>query len=113
MKLMASLLAATICASAAFAQADAGKPASPAEPAPPASGASAKPTGKEALAQCRDEAKTKGLRGPALKADVLECFAKIRPDLAAAGECRRQGKEQGLVDQELRAFVRECMKGKR
>ena len=79
---------------------------------PPAPGAAAAaPTGKEVRQQCRDAAIAKGLRGDARKTDVKDCFAKARPDLAAANQCREEGKAKGLADKELKAFVKQCKTG--
>lgn len=97
---------------------DAGWPAASGRPAPAGSGpatngtppapSAAAPTGKEARQQCRDAAIAKGLRGDARKTDVKDCFAKARPDLAAANQCREEGKAKGLADKELKAFVKQC-----
>jgi hypothetical protein len=89
-----------------FAQTAAPAPANP--PAAPA----AILGGQEVRAQCRAEAEAKGLKGPEKRAAVQDCFAKVRPDLAAAAACRKQGKDQGLADQKLRDFVKGCKAGK-
>ncbi len=86
-------------------------PAPATSPPQTTGGASAQPNGKEAHLQCRNEAIAKGLKGPARKADVQGCFAKARPDLAAAQQCREQAKAKGLADKELRAFVKQCKTG--
>jgi len=99
-----------IAASASLAQTP--EPA-PAEQAPPAA-APAKPShmkAKEVRAQCREEGAAQGLKGKDLKASVKECFAKARPDLAAAQVCREKGKDQGLSGPELKDFVKKCKKG--
>jgi len=85
----------------------------PATPTPAPSTAApapdAKPTGKEARAQCVADAKAQGLKGPARKAAVDDCFAKARPDLAAAQKCRKEGKDKSLADKELKAYVKQCV----
>jgi len=69
------------------------------------------PSGKEVRAQCQAQADAQGLKGPARKAAVQDCFAKARPDLAKRQQCRAQGKAQGLADQQLRQFVKQCAAG--
>lgn len=86
-------------------------PATP--PAAPAANApTARQTAKEVRAQCRADAASKGLKGAEKKAAVQDCFAKARPDLAAANACRKQGKDKGLADQALKDFVKSCKAGK-
>jgi hypothetical protein len=68
-------------------------------------------TAKELRQQCRSDDSAQGLKGPALKAAVQDCFARARPDLAAVQKCRADGKAQGLADADLKAFVRKCKKG--
>ncbi len=80
---------------------------SPTAPATPA----ATPSGKDVRAQCRSEAQAQGLKGPDRKAYVADCFAKARPDLAAAQKCRAEGKEKGLAGPDLRAYVKTCKAG--
>ena len=89
-------------------------PPPPANPPPPAMAPAppAKQTGKEVRQQCRADAEAKGLKGPEKRAAVEDCFAKARPDLAAANACRKQGKDKGLADQELKDFVKSCKAGK-
>ena len=48
----------------------------------------AKPSAKEARAKCNADAKAQGLKGDDRKTAVADCFAKARPDLAAADKCR-------------------------
>jgi hypothetical protein len=112
-----ALAAVTALNGAAFAQtAPQPTPAPPpARSSAPSAGAHSriapKPHAKEARAQCRADAASQGLRGAALKGYVKECFAKARPDLAAAAQCRAQGKAQGLSGDDLKAFARKCKKG--
>jgi psiF repeat len=73
--------------------------------------ADAKPTAKAARAQCQADAKAQGLKGDARKSAVEDCFAKARPDLAAADKCRKDGKDKNLAGKELKAFVKECVAG--
>jgi hypothetical protein len=74
--------------------------------APPAGG---KPAAKELVANCRNDAKAKGLTGGALKAAVDECVGAQRPKLAARLQCRQQGKSQGLAGDDLKAFIKTCV----
>ena len=55
------------------------------------------------------DAKAQGLKGPARKAAVDDCFAKARPDLAAAQKCRKEGKDKSHADKELKAYVKQCV----
>jgi len=66
---------------------------------------------KELRAHCREEGRAQGLKGQELKASIEACFAKARPDLAAARACRKQGKDQGLGGPDLKAFVKQCKRG--
>jgi len=111
-KLMASMLAVSFVATAAFAQ-TAPSPTPPPAQAPPAAppAAGGPQTGKDVRAQCKADAVTQGLRGAARKSFVQDCFVKARPDLAAAQNCRQQGKAQGLADNDLKVFVRKCKTG--
>jgi glucose/arabinose dehydrogenase len=109
---MKSLLVVTLALGLSLAAAQAQTPAP--EPTPAASPApvaapDAKLTGKEVREQCRAEAIAQGLKGPARKTAVDDCFAKARPDLAQAQKCRRDGKDQGLADKELRKYVKHCV----
>jgi hypothetical protein len=102
--LMIAALALGLCAVSASAQ-TAAPPPDATNAAPPAS---APATAKQVRAQCRADAQAQGLAGAARKAAVDDCFAKARPDLAAAQKCRQEGKAKGLADQELKAFVKQC-----
>jgi len=88
----------------------AGAPAAgaPAAASPATGSPNAKPTGKQARAQCQAQAKAQGLTGPARKQAVQDCFASARPDLAQAQKCRQQAKANGLQDTQLTAFMRQC-----
>ena len=59
-------------------------------------------------AQCRDDARTQGLKGEDRVASVDACYAKALPERAAALKCRRDGKAKGLAGTELRDFTRQC-----
>jgi hypothetical protein len=82
-------------------------PAAPAA-APAATATPAMQTGKEVRDACRTQAIQQGLKGPARRAAVQECFAKARPDLAKAQACRQEGQGKGLVGPDLKAFVKTC-----
>ena len=71
--------------------------------------ADAKPTAKEARAKCNADAKAQGLKGEPRKTAVADCFAKARPDLAAADKCRQEGKDQKLAGQKLKDYVKQCV----
>ncbi len=81
------------------------------QPSGAATAPAAQPTGKEVRAQCRADAIAQGLKGPARKAAVDDCFAKARPDLAKRQQCVKEGKAQGLADKPLHQFVRKCVTG--
>ena len=59
-------------------------------------------------AQCRDDARTQGLKGEDRVASVDACYAKALPERAAALKCRRDGKAKGLAGTELRDFTKQC-----
>ena len=62
----------------------------------------------EVRAQCRDDARTQGLKGEDRVASVDACYAKALPERAAALKCRRDGKAKGLAGTELRNFTKQC-----
>src|ERR1700691_1011754 len=64
----------------------------------------AKPSAKEARAKCNADAKAQGLKGDDRKTAVADCFAKARPDLAAADKCRQEGKDKKLAGKELKTY---------
>jgi len=116
---MKRLFIAAFVAGLALAPANAQNSTTPGAAPPPAAGApaaaspatgspNAKPTGKQARAQCQAQAKAQGLTGPARKQAVQDCFASARPDLAQAQKCRQQAKANGLQDTQLTAFMRQC-----
>ena len=98
--------------SGAVAVAQTTNPPAPA-PTPGASTAGpasdAKPTAKEARAKCNADAKAQGLKGDDRKTAVADCFAKARPDLAAADKCRQEGKDKKLAGKELKTYVKQCV----
>ncbi len=63
-------------------------------------------------ASCRDEAKSKGLTGPAKREAASTCVVRQRPDLAGREQCRSEGFGKGLRKEELHAFVKDCAKTK-
>ena len=65
----------------------------------------------EVRAQCRDEARTQGLKGEDRVASVDACYAKALPERAAALKCRRDGKAKGLAGTDLRDFTKQCRAG--
>lgn len=99
-----TLALAALCVAAA---AHAEKPAAPAAGAKPLA-AGARLTATEVRAQCRDEARSQGLKGPDRVASVDACYAKALPERAAALKCRRDGKAKGLAGADLRDFTRQC-----
>ena len=68
-----------------------------------------KASSKALIANCRSDAKAKGLRGDELKSAVDECVGAQKPKLAARLQCRQQGKAQGLAGDDLKAFVKTCV----
>ena len=124
---MKRLLIAAFVAGFAFASANAQTTTPEAAPPPaagaPAAGApaaaspatgspNAKPTGKQARAQCQAQAKAQGLTGPQRKQAVQDCFASARPDLAQAQKCRQQAKANGVQGTQLTAFMQAVQDGR-
>jgi hypothetical protein len=64
---------------------------------------------KELIANCRSDARAKGLTQDALESAVNDCVAAQRPRAAARLQCRQQGRAQGASGEELRDFVRNCL----
>jgi hypothetical protein len=110
-RLLIAGLALGLFGAVASAQTTAPAPTpSPAPAAPMAApAADAKPTAKAARAQCQADAKAQGLKGEPRKTAVADCFAKARPDLAAADKCRQEGKDQKLAGQKLKDYVKQCV----
>ncbi len=107
------LLAAFALAAPAFAQTAPAPAAAPGALSPGMAGAESTGGGVKALrASCRDEAKSKGLKGPAKREAVAACVVRQRPDLAGREQCRTEGFGKGLRKEELHAFVKDCAKTK-
>jgi hypothetical protein len=104
------VVACALYAGSAFAQTASPAPADTAPAAESAAPSSGKPKPKEVLAQCRDEAKTQGLKGDARKTAVEECFLKKRPDRAAWEKCRTDPGMKGKDKDERKALMKECLK---
>jgi hypothetical protein len=85
--------------------------------APPSTAAppSAVPMGgtssvEDLKAGCRTEAKSQGLKGPALQKAVINCVGAQQTKVAARMTCRQQGMKNGLKSgPELKQFVKTCM----
>lgn len=124
MKLSALAVLSTLClAGPAFAQAPAATPTPAASPAagaesPPAAAThdDGKVSAKVAREECRNSAKSEGLKGADRAKAVSDCFKKQRPDLAqkedARVACMGEAKTKGLDKDARRSFMKECMKGK-
>jgi hypothetical protein len=78
---------------------------------PPRGGAMAPASSNKAIvAGCRNDARAKGLRGPALQSAVYDCVGSQNPQLAARMRCREQGKAQGIAQGgAMKAFMRSCV----
>src|ERR1700689_4738854 len=111
-RLIVATLLLGLSSAAAVAQTT-NPPAPTPTPAPAASTAApasdAKPSAKEARAKCNADAKAQGLKGDDRKTAVADCFAKARPDLAAADKCRQEGKDKKLAGKELKTYVKQCV----
>jgi hypothetical protein len=111
-RLIVATLLLGLSSAAAVAQTT-NPPAPTPTPAPAASTAApasdAKPSAKEARAKCNADAKAQGLKGEDRKTAVADCFAKARPDLAAADKCRQEGKDKKLAGKELKTYVKQCV----
>jgi hypothetical protein len=106
------ILSSTLYAGSVFAQAAAPAPV-PATTPPPAAAPAADPMSmkpKEVRAQCRDQAIAQGLKGPARKAAIEDCFLKQRPDMADREKCRTDPAMKGKDKDERKALMKECMK---
>ena len=76
---------------------------------PPQTGATSSPL-KQLREQCRADAMSQGLKGPARTDAINACVIKARPDQAKVIQCRTEGKAKGLAKDELRAYVKSCKK---
>lgn len=116
MRLFAALLVAgALVAGPAFAQQDDTAPPQDRStkdtgPAPTKSG---KPKAKDVRAQCREDAKSQGLKGADRKKAVADCVTQVRPDLAAAEECRQDPSLKGMDKDARKAAIKECIKSKK
>jgi hypothetical protein len=62
------------------------------------------------VAGCRNDARAKGLRGPALQSAVYDCIGGQNPQLAARMRCRQQARAQGIArGGAMKAFMRSCV----
>lgn len=66
------------------------------------------PKAADVRSGCREEAKTKGLKGQALRDSVDQCFRAKRPDLAKAADCRKEAKAKNLEGKDRNAFMKTC-----
>jgi hypothetical protein len=115
------LTAALICGQA-IAQAENPQPGAPpaaGQEAPPAAAPTAPPRGaataptpsnREITAGCKNDARSKGLRGAAMQSAVLDCVNGQSPQLAARMRCNRQARAQSIARGDaMKAFVRNCV----
>ena len=107
---MKTIIAATfilgLAVSSAFGQTESPPP----EAAPSASVAAKRAANQELIAKCRAEAKTQGVKGPAMRDAIKTCVAKENPGLAKRMECQQQARGQGITDKDqIRSFVRTCL----
>jgi hypothetical protein len=116
------LLTVALMCGEAMAQAENPQPGAPpaagqeappaAAPAAPSAGAATAPapSNKEIIAGCRNDARSKGLRGAALQSAVLDCVRGQNPQLAARIRCQKQARAQGIGrGAAMKAFVRSCV----
>lgn len=63
--------------------------------------------------QCRQEARARGYRGPAVRGAVIACLQARRPDLARIVQCRDAVRARGYMPRtpEFRMAVRSCRFG--
>ncbi len=90
---------------------EAAPPPAAAPAAPPPGGAMA-PAGsnRAIIAGCRNDARAKGLRGPALQSAVYDCVGGQNPQLAARMRCNQQARAQGIArGAAMKAFIRSCV----
>jgi hypothetical protein len=74
---------------------------------------SGKPKAKAVRKECREEAKSQGLKGADRKKAEADCVIKARPDLAAAEECRQDPSLKGLDKDARKAKIKECIASKK
>ncbi len=103
------VLAALSLATPALAQTAAGSTAAPSSDE---GGRGAEGGVKALRASCREEAESKGLKGPAKREAVSACVVRQRPDLAGREQCRTDAFGKGLRKEELHTFVKDCTKSK-
>jgi hypothetical protein len=108
-RLVLAALLLGLSSAAAVAQTTNPPAPTPAPTTATAPASDAKPTAKEARAKCNADAKAQGLKGDDRKTAVADCFAKARPDLAAADKCRQEGKDKNLAGKELKTYVKQCV----
>jgi hypothetical protein len=113
---VALLVAGMLVAGPAFAQQES-SPTQETKPAAPELTKSGKPKAHDVRANCRDEAKTQGLKGAERHKAVEDCFLKARPDLAAKEavkeECKQDPKLKDLDKDARKAAIKECVKSKK
>jgi hypothetical protein len=63
--------------------------------------------------QCKEEAKSQGLKGADKKKAIADCVIKARPDLAASEECHQDPSLKGLDKDAKKAKIKECMASKK
>ena len=65
---------------------------------------------KEAVAACRTEVQTQGVKGADRKKAIMDCVTKEHPEMAGRMQCRQDGQAKGLSGDELKTFIRSCAK---
>jgi psiF repeat len=111
--------AVVFVAGSAFAQTTAPAPGpaaappaavAPASPAPePALTKDGKPRMKVVRAQCREEAKTGGLKGDARKQAMADCIVKQRPDMEARMKCQMDPSLKSMDKDARRVAIKACV----
>ena len=105
---LSSFFVAALVCGTAMAQTDNSPPGQGVPP--PGAAMGAPPSNKDLIANCRADARAKGLRGHALKSAVVDCVGAQNPKVAARMRCAQQGKAQGVMAGDaMKAFVRNCV----
>lgn len=60
---------------------------------------------------CRTQAQNQGLKGPAVRAAVMDCMSKADPVAAKRMGCAQQARAQNLTGDAMKGAVRACMTG--
>lgn len=103
-------LAASICLVVPALAQDAAPPPPAGAPAPADAGGAGGKGGKmkAAIAACRTEVQSQGVKGPDRKKAMMDCVTREHPEFAGRMQCRQDGKAKGLSGDDLKSFIRTC-----